>query len=47
MIENIDKISDTLFDKAVDLIENAKQSIAKAVNNNMIYTYFNIGQMIV
>ncbi len=44
---NLDKISDKLFDKAVDLIETAKQNIVKTVNNNMVYTYFGIGQMIV
>lgn len=46
-LDNIDKISNSLFDKAVDLIETAKQNIVKTVNNNMVYTYFSIGQMIV
>jgi len=47
MIEKIDIISENLFDKAVNLIETAKQNIVKVLNNNMVYTYFNIGQMIV
>jgi len=47
MIENENTLSDKLFDKAVELIENAKQNIVKAINNNMVYTYFSIGQMIV
>ncbi|MBN2664521.1 MAG: hypothetical protein JXR68_12795 [Bacteroidales bacterium] len=46
-LDKIDKISDNIFNKAVDLIETAKQNIAKTVNNNMVYTYFSIGQMIV
>jgi len=46
-LDNIDKLSNSLFDKAVDLIETAKQNIVKTVNNNMVYTYFSLGQMIV
>jgi len=44
---NIEKIGDNLFSKAVDLIETAKRNIVKSANNNMIYTYFGIGQMII
>jgi predicted nuclease of restriction endonuclease-like (RecB) superfamily len=46
-IENLDKISDNLFNQAVDLIEAAKRNIVKSVNNNMVHTYFGIGRMIV
>lgn len=38
MIENVDVISDNLFDKAVGLIETAKQNIVKTVNNSMVFT---------
>ena len=47
MIENVDVISDNLFDKAVGLIETAKQNIVKTVNNSMVFTYYYIGEMIV
>jgi len=44
---DIEKVSDNLFERAVDLIETAKLNIVKTVNNNMVYTYFGIGQMII
>ncbi len=44
---NIHNISDNLFDNAVFFIETAKQNIVKTLNNNMVYTYFRIGHMIV
>lgn len=47
MIENVDVVSDNLFDKAVGLIETAKQNIVKTVNNSMVFTYYYIGEMIV
>jgi len=46
-LDKIDKISDNLFNQAVDLIETAKKNIVKNVNNNMVHTYFGIGNMIV
>jgi hypothetical protein len=46
-LDKIDKISDNLFNQAVDLIETAKRNIVKNVNNNMVHTYFGIGKMIV
>ena len=46
-IDKIDKISDNLFNQAVDLIETAKKNIVKSINNNIVHTYFGIGQMIV
>jgi predicted nuclease of restriction endonuclease-like (RecB) superfamily len=46
-LDKIDKISDNLFNQAVDLIETAKRNIVKNINNNMVHTYFGIGKMIV
>jgi hypothetical protein len=46
-LDKTDKISDNLFNQAVDLIETAKRNIVKNVNNNMVHTYFGIGKMIV
>jgi len=36
-----------LFDKIADLIESSRQKVASAVNLTMVYTYFEIGKMIV
>lgn len=38
---------DLLFDKIVELIEESRKHIAKAVNTAMVYTYYGVGQHIV
>lgn len=40
-------ISATLFTRVAALIETARQKVAAAVNTTMVYTYFEIGRMIV
>jgi len=47
MLENIVKVSNAIFDSAVSLIETARLTIVKSVNQTMVNTYFAIGQMIV
>lgn len=37
----------TLSEKIIDLIQSARSHIAKAANTTMVFTYFQIGQMIV
>lgn len=42
------KLTDNkLFDKIAELIESSRQKIASTVNLTMVYTYFEIGRMIV
>lgn len=36
-----------LFQQVVDLLQNARQQVLRAVNSTMVYTYFEIGRMIV
>jgi hypothetical protein len=39
--------TDLLYDKVANLIEQARKQVATAVNLAMVYTYFDIGRMIV
>lgn len=39
--------TDNLFDKIADLIESSRKKVAIAVNLSMVYTYYEIGKMIV
>ncbi|KDN56265.1 PDDEXK nuclease domain-containing protein [Flavobacterium seoulense] len=36
-----------LFQQVVELLQNARQQVLRAVNSTMVYTYFEIGRMIV
>lgn len=36
-----------LFQQVVELLQNAQQQVLRAVNSTMVYTYFEIGRMIV
>ena len=41
------QLANNLFHKIADLIESSRKNIASAVNFTMVYTYFEIGKMIV
>jgi hypothetical protein len=43
----LQKREETFYTKISDLIAQAKQQVATAVNLTMVYTYFEIGRMIV
>ena len=45
MSENLLNIA--LFSQVVDLLQHSKQQVIKAVNQTMVYTYYEIGRMIV
>lgn len=47
MTARVQLISATLFNRVAALIETARQKVAAAVNTTMVYTYFEIGRMIV
>ena len=36
-----------LFQQVVELLQNARQQVLRTVNSTMVYTYFEIGRMIV
>lgn len=36
-----------LFQQVVELLQNARQQVLRTVNSTMVYTYFQIGRMIV
>jgi hypothetical protein len=36
-----------LFSQVVALLQNARQQVLRTVNSTMVYTYFEIGRMIV
>lgn len=40
-------VSNTFFDRIADLIESSRRKVASAVNLTMVYTYYEIGRMIV
>ncbi len=42
-----DIISNSLYSKIAELIQTARQTVTHAVNQTMVYTYFEIGRMIV
>lgn len=39
--------ANTLYAKIADLLHNARQTVVRAVNQTMVYTYYEIGRMIV
>ena len=45
MTENLQ--NNTLFSQVVDLLQQSKQQVIRAVNQTMVYTYYEIGRMIV
>jgi len=36
-----------LFQQVAELLQNARQQVLRTVNSTMVYTYFEIGRMIV
>lgn len=40
-------VVDSLYSKISELIATARQNIVRTVNHAMVYTYFEIGRMIV
>lgn len=46
MMNNLEK-SNELFTKIAGLLQSARQTVARTVNQTMVYTYFEIGRMIV
>lgn len=47
LIETHIESENALFESVVNLIEQSRQYVAKAVNTSMVYTYYGIGQYIV
>ena len=45
MSENLQ--NKALFSQVVELLQNARQQVLRTVNSTMVYTYFEIGRMIV
>ena len=45
MSENLQ--NKVLFSQVVELLQNARQQVLRTVNSTMVYTYFEIGRMIV
>ena len=45
MSENLQ--NNSLFSQVVDLLQQSKQQVARAINQTMVYTYYEIGRMIV
>jgi predicted nuclease of restriction endonuclease-like (RecB) superfamily len=41
------KSTETIFDRVTQLLKEARNSVARAVNSAMVYTYFEIGKLIV
>lgn len=39
--------NNSLFSQVVDLLQQSKQQVARAINQTMVYTYYEIGRMIV
>lgn len=46
-MNNITSIPDNLYNKISELLKKAQRDVVKAVNRTMVYTYFEIGKMIV
>ncbi|MDR3094719.1 MAG: DUF1016 N-terminal domain-containing protein, partial [Bacteroidales bacterium] len=40
-------VTDDLFSKVIDLLQKARTAVVKTVNYTMVYTYYEIGRMIV
>lgn len=47
MAKTIHPLSETLFRKIADLIERSRERVAVTANTAMVYTYFEIGRMII
>ena len=47
MSDKIKLIQNSLYNQAVELIEEAKSNIVRSIHNNMVKTYYDIGRMIV
>ena len=45
MSENLQ--NNSLFSQVVDLFQQSKQQVVRAINQTMVYTYYEIGLMIV
>lgn len=43
----IDKINTDFYSKVAKLLKEARKSVVKTVNQTMVYTYFEIGRIIV
>lgn len=39
--------NNSLFSQVVDLLQQSKQQVVRAINQTMVYTYYEIGRMIV
>ena len=47
-MSNIEQYNQTdFYKKVVNLLKEARKSVVQAVNKTMVYTYFEIGRMIV
>ena len=46
-MSEIEKINRDIYNKVVDLLKEARKSVLRAVNKTMVYTYFEIGRIIV
>ena len=38
--------NNSLFSQVVDLLQQSKQQVVRAINQTMVYTYYEIGRMI-
>jgi hypothetical protein len=45
MVENLQ--NNSLFSQLVNLLQQPKQQVVRAINQIMVYTYYDIGRMIV
>ena len=45
MSENLQ--NNSLFSQVVNLLQQSKQQVVRAINQTMVYTYYEIGRMIV
>jgi hypothetical protein len=45
MVENLQ--NNSLFSQVVILLQQSKQQVVRAINQTMVYTYYEIGRMIV
>ncbi len=46
-MDKIKQINNTFFDKITSLLHNARESVVHTINKTMVYTYFEIGRIIV
>jgi len=46
-MSKIEKINADFYNKVVDLLKEAKKSVVRTINRTMVYTYFEIGRIIV